>query len=125
MNYKLTLLSVLVFISFINLRSQSITRMLFFNLKYEAGTPDADAFLEGVSRLEEIPSLVELKLQKVQSNKMEYAYAISLVFKDEEGVKEYVAHPIHKTYLEEEWKPNVEGAILVDLLDFPSPEVNE
>ena len=125
MKYKLTSLILLLFVSMAGLQSQSITRMLYFNLKYEAGTPEADAFLKGVSQLEEIPSLVELKLQQVRSNKMEYDYAISLVFKDEAGVMEYVAHPIHKTYLEEEWKPNVEGAILVDLLDFPSPRDNE
>ncbi len=98
--------------------SQPITRLVFFNLEHEAGTPEADAFFEKTLVLKEVPSVAGFKILKVEGNMAEYDYVIRLVFKDEEGVEAYVQHPIHNNYLQDVWKDNVTGGKLIDLLEF-------
>ena len=98
--------------------SQPITRLVFFNLSLEAGTPEADSFFEKSMVLKEVPSVKEFKILKVEGNMAEYDYVVRLVFEDYDGVEEYVKHRIHTDYLDEVWKPNVSKGKLIDLVEF-------
>jgi hypothetical protein len=100
--------------------SQSITRLVFFNLNHAAGTPEADSFFQKSMVLGEVPSVKEFKILKVEGNAAEYDYVIRLVFANEDGVEQYVKHRIHTDYLEEVWKSNVSGGKLIDLVEFLS-----
>ncbi len=117
MKKTLIIAGILLSFSLITTASQPVVRMLFFNLKYEVDSPEARTFLEGTDVLRDIPAVVEFDVLKVRSNKFNYDYAIRIVFKDEDGVDQYVKHPIHNDYVENEWKPNVTEGLLIDLLD--------
>lgn len=92
--------------------------MVFFDLKHEAGTPEADSFFEKSTVLKEIPSVQEFSILKVEGNMAEYDYVVRLVFEDEIGVEAYVKHPIHTRYLDEVWRPNASKGKLIDLVEF-------
>lgn len=98
--------------------SQPITRLVFFNLNHEAGSPEAETFFENTKVLKDVPSLTEFKILKVEGSTFDYDYVIRLVFENEKGVEEYVQHPIHTNYLQDVWKSNVQGGMLIDLLEF-------
>ena len=56
---------ILLFAFFSTLSGQSITRLVFFNLKHEAGTPEADSFFEKSWVLKEVPSVKEFGMLKI------------------------------------------------------------
>jgi len=117
MRNKIVLITVLFLIlAPVSLQGQSITRLVFFNLKHEAGTPEADSFFEKTMVLGEIPSLSGFAVEKVEGRDFEYEYVVRLEFRDRDGVQEYVDHRIHKDYLAEVWKENVSGGMLIDLV---------
>ena len=97
---------------------EPITRLVFFNLKHEAGTPEANAFFKKSMVLGEVPSVKEVTILKVEGKAAEFDYVVRLVFEDEDGVDVYVKHRIHTDYLEEVWKHNVSGGKLIDLVEF-------
>lgn len=98
--------------------AQPVTRMVFFNLKHEAGSKEADAFFKNALVLKEVPSLSDFKILKVEGKEFDFDYVIQLVFEDQQGVEDYVNHQVHIDYLQREWKPNVTGGMLIDLLDL-------
>jgi hypothetical protein len=100
------------------LRSQPIIRLVFFDLKHEAGTPEAVSFFEKSMVLKEVPSVKEFSILKVEGNMAEFDYVVRLVFEDEDGVQAYVDHSIHTDYLDEVWRPNVSNGKLIDLMEF-------
>ena len=117
MRNKIALITLLFLIlAPVSLSGQSITRLVFFNLNHEAGTPEADTFFEKTMVLGEIPSLSGFAVEKVEGKNFEYDYVVRLEFIDRQGVQEYVDHRIHKDYLEEVWKENVSGGMLIDLV---------
>ena len=113
------LFSLTVLLAFTaNLWAQPITRMVFFNLKHETGSQEAKAFFKNALVLKEIPSLSGFEILKVEGKQFDYDYVIQLVFEDQQGVEDYVNHQIHNDFLEKEWKSNVSGGMLIDLLDI-------
>jgi hypothetical protein len=118
MNKKLFSLTVLLLVCAATLWAEPVTRMVFFNLKHEAGSPEAEAFFKNALVLKEVPSLSDFEILKVEGKQFDFDYVIRLVFEDQQGVEDYVNHQIHIDYLEEEWKPNVTGGMLIDLLDL-------
>ena len=114
---KLFSLTILLLVCTAALWAEPITRMVFFNLKHEAGSPEAETFFKNALVLKEVPSLSDFEILKVEGNQFDFDYVIRLVFKDQQGVEDYVNHQIHIDYLEKEWKPNVSGGMLIDLLD--------
>ena len=117
---RIIILTLVLLFSSASLLSQSITRMVFFNLKHEAGTPEIEAFIKNAHQLSEVPSVLKFEILKVEGKQFDYDYVICLVFNDRQGVEDYVKHAIHVNYLEDEWKPNVSGGMLIDLLDIPT-----
>jgi hypothetical protein len=109
---------ILLFVFSSTLSAQSITRLVFFNLKHEAGMPEADSFFEKSWVLKEVPSVKEFDILKVEGKMAEFDYVIRLVFADEDGVQAYVDHSIHTNYLKEVWVPNVSKGKLIDLVTF-------
>ena len=91
---KLVSLTVLLLVCAATLWAEPVTRMVFFNLKHEAGSPEAEAFFKNALVLKEVPSLSDFKILKVEGKQFDF------------------------DYLEEEWKPNVTGGMLIDLLDL-------
>lgn len=118
MNKKLFSLTVLLLVCTATLWAQPFTRMVFFNLKHEAGSPEAEAFFNNALVLKEIPSLSGFEILKVEGKQFDYDYVIRLVFEDQQGVEDYVNHQIHNDFLEKEWKSNVSGGMLIDLKDL-------
>ena len=118
MNKKLILFSILLLVCTAALKAEPITRMVFFNLKHEAGSPEAEIFFKNALVLKEVPSLSEFEILKVEGQQFDFDYVIRLVFEDQQGVEDYVNHEIHIDYLEKEWKANVTGGMLIDLLDI-------
>jgi hypothetical protein len=92
--------------------------MVFFNLKHEAGSQEAEAFFKNALVLKEVPSLSDFKILKVEGKQFDFDYVIQLVFENQQGVEDYVNHQVHIDYLQREWKPNVTGGMLIDLLDL-------
>jgi len=110
-------LTLLMLICTSTLLAQDVTRMVFFNLKHEAGTKEADSFFKNALVLKDVPSVSDFKILRVEGKQFEYDYVIQLKFEDQQGVRDYVNHQIHTDYLENEWKPNTTGGMLIDLLD--------
>ena len=115
---KLFSLTILLLVCTAALWAEPVTRMVFFNLKHEAGSPEAETFFKNALVLKEIPSLTGFEILKVEGKQFDFDYVIRLVFENQQGVEDYVNHQIHIDYLEEEWKPNVTGGMLIDLLDL-------
>ena len=118
MKTRLIFLTVLLLISTTLICGQNITRLVFFNLKHEAGTPEAAVFFEKTRILGEVPSVSHFGILRVEGKAFDYDYAIRLGFEDKEGVDVYVKHSIHTDYLQEVWKSNVTGGMLIDLIDL-------
>ena len=98
--------------------AETVTRLLYFSLKHEPGSQGEKVFFERMSILKEIPVVKEFSLLKVRTTKMDYDYCLRLVFDDQSGADIYSNHPIHNQYVKDEWKPNVEKGMLVDLLEL-------
>ena len=125
MKTKLIFLTVLLLISTTIICGQNITRLVFFNLKHEAGTPEATVFFDKTQILGEVPSVSHFGVLRVEGKAFDYDYVIRLGFQDEEGVDVYVRHSIHRDYLDEVWKSNVTGGMLIDLIDMARDEKKE
>ncbi|MEN8254614.1 MAG: Dabb family protein [Verrucomicrobiota bacterium] len=98
--------------------AETVTRLLYFSLKHDSGSHEEKVFFEKINILKEIPVVKGFALLKVRTNKMDYHYCLRLVFDDQSGADIYSNHPIHNQYVKDEWKPNVEKGMLVDLLEL-------
>lgn len=115
---KLFSLTILLLVCTAALWAEPVTRMVFFNLKHEAGSPEAETFFKNALVLKEIPSLTGFEILKVEGKQFDFDYVIRLVFKDQQGVEDYVNHQIHNDFLEKYWKSNVSEGMLIDLKDI-------
>lgn len=121
---KTACISILLLSIMASLCAQSVSRMVFFNLKHEAGSPEAVAFFQKASVLKDIPALSGFQILQVEGKQFDYDYVIQLDFEDHEKIQGYMDHQIHKDFLNEEWKSNVSGGMLIDLSELP-PNIKE
>ena len=115
---KLFMLAAVLFACVSLSCAEAVTRLLYFSLNHEVGSPEEKVFFERMKVLKDIPVVKEFELLKVRTNKMDYDYCLRLVFENQDGADTYSNHPIHNKYVKDEWKPNVAQGMLVDLLEF-------
>ncbi len=118
MKTKLIFLTFFLLITTAIVHGQNITRLVFFNMKHEADTPEASVFFEKSQILAEVPSVSHFAILRVEGREFDYDYVIRLGFEDKEGVDVYVRHSIHTDYLQEVWKSSVTGGMMIDLIDL-------
>jgi len=115
-------LSIVLLACAASVSAQPLTRMVFFNLKHEAGSPEAKVFLKKALVLKDIPSLSGFQIRQVEGKQFDFDYVIELDFEDVSRVQDYVDHQIHRDFLKEEWPSNVSGGMLIDLREIMPPE---
>lgn len=119
MNMKKQIALLVILFSCVSLTyAETVTRLLYFSLKHDAGSHEEKVFFERMKVLKEISVVKEFTLLKVRTGKMDYDYCLRLVFDDQSGADAYSNHPIHNQYVKDEWKPNVAKGMLVDLLEL-------
>lgn len=78
---------------------------VYFWLKDELGDEKKKSFLEGLLKLKEIPTIVDLYVgipadtPKRQVLDDSYTFGIVVVFQDLDGHNKYQIHPIHQEFL--------------------------
>ncbi|WP_219835229.1 Dabb family protein [Paenibacillus sp. R14(2021)] len=103
------------------MEQKNIQHMVIFNLKHEAGSPEAEKFLQDGSRLlTSIPVVKSFKVFKQVSPKNDYDYGFSMIFSSQADYETYNAHPVHVDFVENRWIPEVSRFLEID---FESYEV--
>lgn len=84
-----------------------IRHAALFKLIHEPGSAEERAFLLALSALRHIPGVQEFEISEEVSPKNPYAFAISMTFSDQAGYDAYNTHPLHVTFVQSRWVPEV------------------
>lgn len=92
-----------------------IRHMVIFNLRFEKGSDEAQAFLdEGRRLLTEIEVVGEFEVLEQISPKNDYDYGFSMVFETKDDYETYNAHPNHVDFVERRWMKDVTQFLEID-----------
>ncbi|GIQ67775.1 Dabb family protein [Xylanibacillus composti] len=93
----------------------SIRHMVIFDLKYPAGSPEAEKFLQdGYDALTAIPVVRHFEVHRQVSAKNDYDYGFSMEFDSQQDYDTYNAHENHVAFVEERWKTEVARFLEID-----------
>jgi hypothetical protein len=94
---------------------QRIKHMVIFNLKYEAGTEQANQFLtKSKAILEAIPRVEKFEVFRQISGKNDYDFGFSMEFADQSAYDGYNTHQDHVDYVNNIWKNEVVRFLEID-----------
>ena len=79
-----------------------------FRLKHPLGSPAEADFLEAAEELAGIPGVKDFRIRRQVSPKNSHAFGISIHFDSNEDFQAYSKHPLHDTFVQEHWIPEVE-----------------
>ncbi|WP_246246669.1 Dabb family protein [Paenibacillus lemnae] len=94
-----------------------IKHMVTFSLLAGKDNDESETFLR-MSReeLSAIPGVEQFEVFRQVSPKNEYDYGFSMVFADQKAYDAYNEHPVHISYVEEQWKTKVSQFQEIDLV---------
>ncbi|MBM7568947.1 Dabb family protein [Paenibacillus sacheonensis] len=96
-----------------------IQHMVIFNLKHEAGSEAAAAFLrDGERLLTSIPVVKNFSVFKQVSPKNDYDYGFSMQFADQAEYEAYNAHPVHVDFVQTRWEVEVSRFLEIDFENY-------
>ena len=84
-----------------------IRHAALFRLIHEAGSAEERAFLLTLSALRHIPGVDDFAISEEISPKNPYAFAVSMTFADQAAYDAYNSHPLHVTFVQSRWVPEV------------------
>ncbi|NHN30558.1 Dabb family protein [Paenibacillus sp. S3N08] len=89
--------------------------MVIFNLQVEAGSEQAEQFLQkSEAVLSVIPLVENFAVFRQISGKNDYDYGFSMEFVDQAAYTAYNEHPVHVDYVEHIWKKEVARFLEID-----------
>lgn len=87
--------------------------MVIFNLKYEAGSKEAEAFLKDVHQLTLIPVVKQFRAFRLRPNNP-FDYGISMMFDNQADYNAYIAHPVHHEVEQTHWRSAATHSLVID-----------
>ncbi len=96
-----------------------IRHTVVFSLKHPPGSAEEQAFLEAALVLTQIPSVRRFERLRQVSQKNHYHFGFSMEFEDEAGYEAYNQHPLHQSFVEEWWIPQVSDFLEIDYRAYP------
>jgi heme-degrading monooxygenase HmoA len=85
----------------------AIRHAALFRLKESKGTAGEASFLAALATLRDIPGVQDFAIRREISPKNSYDYAVSMVFTDQAAYKAYNDHPLHESFVQTRWIPEV------------------
>jgi heme-degrading monooxygenase HmoA len=87
-----------------------------FKLKHAPGSPREQDFLNAAHALATIPGVARFEQTRQVSGKNPYAFNFSMEFADQVAYEAYNKHPLHVSFVQERWVPEVEEFLEADFL---------
>jgi hypothetical protein len=90
------------------LKTGEIMHTVIFDLKYPAGSPEANQFIaDGRKILPTVPGVRDFQAYRQCSPKNDYQYGFLMSFKNQADFDAYTAHPDHRKFVKERWDTEV------------------
>ena len=96
-----------------------IQHTVTFRLKHPIGSPEETRFLKEAKKLSLIPAVNRFECLRQVSPKNDYAYGLSMFFKNEKDYQSYNDHPDHVKFVNETWVHEVEKFLEIDYVPLP------
>jgi hypothetical protein len=87
-----------------------------FKLKHAPGSPEEQDFLSAALALTSIPGVTRFEQSRQVSGKNPYAFNFSMEFADQAAYDGYNNHPIHVSFVQSRWVPEVEVFLEADFI---------
>jgi heme-degrading monooxygenase HmoA len=84
-----------------------IRHAAIFKLKHAIGSAEEKRFLARLGELKSIPGVETFEIAREVSPKNEFAFAVSMHFKDDAAYQGYNNHPLHVAFVRDVWTPEV------------------
>lgn len=85
------------------LAGERIRHTVAFRLAHTPGSDEERRFLDAAAELEAIPGVEAFELMREVSPKNEFAFGISMEFRDADAYASYNDHPAHVRFVAERW----------------------
>lgn len=96
-----------------------IRHTVVFSLAHDEGSPEEASFLEALAGLAAIDGVEGLQVLAEVSPKNDYAYGVTMEFRDRAAYAAYDAHPAHQAFVRDRWLPEVTSFLEVDFAKMP------
>ncbi|MEM7792716.1 MAG: Dabb family protein [Verrucomicrobiota bacterium] len=107
--------SVFLFLSLlISVSAAPLTHSVYFKLKHEKSSAEAVEFYKEAMQLATIPGVENFAWLEEFSPKNDFAYGLTMQFKDQKAYDYYNDHPLHVRFVNEVWIPNVVDFMEID-----------
>lgn len=84
-----------------------IRHAALFRLSHPKGSEGETRFLEALATLSAIPSVRDFTISREISPKNAFDFAVSMTFADQGAYDAYNDHPLHVTFVQDTWIPEV------------------
>lgn len=84
-----------------------IRHSALFRLKHTPGSEAEAAFLAALAGLAAIPGVQAFQIARETSPKNPFTFAVSMEFADQAAYDAYNIHPLHETFVQTRWIPEV------------------
>ena len=91
-----------------------IRHTVTFKLKYQNGSLEENEFLEQARKLSSLPTVSKFECLKEISQNNDYDFGLSMEFDDMDAYEAYNNHPMHVSFVQDYWIPQVVGYIELD-----------
>jgi heme-degrading monooxygenase HmoA len=85
-----------------------------FRLKHGAASAAEADFLAAIAKLKGIPGVEKFEVLRQVSKKSEYAFGVSMEFRDQAAYSGYNDHPTHVAFVRDRWIPEVAAFTEID-----------
>lgn len=91
-----------------------IRHTVTFRLIHPAGSPEEGDFLTAALDLAAIPGVERFEQLAQTSSKNDYTFGFSMEFADPAAYAAYNTHPVHTSFVQERWVPEVADFLELD-----------
>ncbi len=84
-----------------------IRHAALFRLTHPKGSEAETRFLEALATLSDIPGVLDFAISREISPKNAFDFAVSMCFADQSAYDAYNVHPLHVTFVQDKWLPEV------------------
>lgn len=85
-------------------------------LRHSPGSPGEQDFLSAALTLARIPGVTRFEQSRQVSSKNPYAFNFSMEFADQAAYDGYNNHPLHVSFVQNRWVPEVEEFLEADFV---------
>lgn len=91
-----------------------IRHTVFFRLKHAAGAAAEQGFFRASKVLATLPTVKNFEMLRQVSPKNGFSHGFSMEFDDQASYEAYNVHPLHVTYVQDVWLPQVAEFMEID-----------